>query len=92
MPGRRAIPNGAAVPKPLVPGTVRLYIGTMSGFFLILLALAMLAVLASLLAGVFLMARGGESNERHSNRLMRLRVTLQGVALVLFLLAILTAD
>ncbi|MGQ9369000.1 twin transmembrane helix small protein [Azospirillum sp. ST 5-10] len=59
---------------------------------MILLMLSMLAVLASLLAGVFLMARGGEANQRHSNRLMRLRVTLQGVAIVLFLLAVLTAS
>lgn len=62
----------------------------MSGMLLVLLGLAMIAVLASLLLGVFFMARGGEANRRYSNRLMRLRVTLQGVALVLFVLALLT--
>jgi len=62
----------------------------MSGFFLILLVLAMLAVLASLLLGLFFMAKGGEANRRHSNRLMRLRVALQGIALVLFVLALIT--
>ncbi|WP_448190568.1 twin transmembrane helix small protein [Azospirillum sp. sgz301742] len=62
----------------------------MSGFFLILMAIAMLALLASLLAGVFFMARGGEANRRYSNRLMRLRVGLQGLAIVLFILAIIT--
>lgn len=62
----------------------------MSGFFLILMGMAMLALLASLLAGLFFMARGGEANRRHSNRLMRLRVGLQGLAIVLFILALLT--
>ena len=62
----------------------------MSGFFLILLGIAMLALLASLLAGVFFMARGGEANRRNSNRLMRLRVGLQGLAIVLFILALIT--
>lgn len=62
----------------------------MSGFFTILLGLAMLAVLASLLIGVFFMAKGGEADRRWSNRLMRLRVILQGVALVLFILALIT--
>lgn len=62
----------------------------MSGFFLILMGVAMLALLASLLAGLFVMARGGEANRRHSNRLMRLRVGLQGLAIVLFILALVT--
>lgn len=62
----------------------------MSSFFLILLGIAMLALLASLLAGVFFMARGGEANQRNSNRLMRLRVGLQGIAIVLFILALIT--
>jgi hypothetical protein len=62
----------------------------MSGFFLILMGIAMLALLASLLAGVFFMARGGEANRRNSNRLMRLRVGLQGLAIVLFILALIT--
>lgn len=62
----------------------------MSGFLLFLLGLALLAVLGSLLAGVFVMARGGDTDRRWSNRLMRLRVGLQGVALVLFLLALMT--
>lgn len=62
----------------------------MSGIFLILMGIAMLALLASLLAGLFFMARGGEANRRHSNRLMRLRVGLQGLAIVLFILALVT--
>jgi len=62
----------------------------MGVFFLVLLGAALLAVLASLLAGVFVMARGGETDRVWSNRLMRLRVGLQGLALVLFLLALMT--
>ncbi|WP_431860042.1 twin transmembrane helix small protein [Azospirillum sp.] len=62
----------------------------MSGFFLILMGLAMAALLASLFAGLFFMARGGESDRRNSNRMMRLRVGLQGLAIVLFILALIT--
>jgi len=62
----------------------------MSGFFLILMGLAMAALVVSLLAGVFFMAHGGEANRRYSNRLMRLRVALQGLAIVLFILALIT--
>jgi ABC-type branched-subunit amino acid transport system permease subunit len=61
--------------------------GTVMGF---LLGAALLSVLASLLAGVIVMARGGQGDARQSNRLMRLRVILQGIALVLFVLAMLT--
>ena len=40
--------------------------------------------------GLFFMARGGRGDPRRSNKAMRLRVMLQGAALVLFVLAILT--
>lgn len=62
----------------------------MSGIFPILLILALGAVVASLFIGLFFMARGGQGDARKSNMAMRLRVMLQGVALVLFLLAMLT--
>ncbi len=55
----------------------------------ILLATALLAVLAVLFTGLFSMARGGEFNRKHGNRLMRWRVALQGLALALFALAML---
>ena len=35
------------------------------------------------------MARGGTFNRKHSNRLMRLRVLFQGIAIVVLLLLIL---
>ncbi len=62
----------------------------MSGLLPILLILAMLATLGVLFAGLFAMARGGEFNRKHGNRLMRWRVVLQGAAVLLiglFLLA-----
>ena len=62
----------------------------MNELFAVLLILALGLVVASLFAGLFFMARGGENDPRKSNKAMRLRVTLQGVALVLFLLAMLT--
>lgn len=64
----------------------------MSGFFFVLMLGAMLAVLGTLFIGLFTMARGGEFAAKHSNRLMRLRVWLQGLAIVLFLLAVATAS
>jgi hypothetical protein len=63
----------------------------MSTAFLILMSLAMAAVLGVLLVGVFGMARGGKFNKKYGNRLMQARVGLQGVALLLFVLAVLSA-
>lgn len=60
----------------------------MESFFTLLLAVALLAVLASLGVGLFAMARGGEKDSQLSQRMMRLRILLQGVALVCFLLAV----
>jgi hypothetical protein len=57
----------------------------MRGFLFVLLLVAMLGTLAVLFAGLFTMARGGEFNKRHGNRLMRLRVAMQGAAILIFL-------
>lgn len=62
----------------------------MNGIFAVLMVLAMLAVLASLFLGLFFMARGRGGDATLSNRMMRMRVGLQGLALVLFLLAMLS--
>ena len=51
--------------------------------------IAMVLVFASLAVGLFAMVKGGEFNKKHGNKLMRMRVTLQGVALGLFVLAVL---
>lgn len=62
----------------------------MNGIFFILLMVALLAVLASLGLGLFAMARGREQDAALSQKMMRLRVLLQGVALACFALAVLT--
>ena len=62
----------------------------MSNFFTILMLIAMAAVLASLIVGIVAMAKGGEFNKKYGNKLMRMRVMLQGVALLLFALAVMT--
>lgn len=62
----------------------------MSALFFTLMFAAMAAVLAVLIIGIVSMIRGGPFNEKYGNRLMRARVTLQGVALLFFALAFLT--
>ncbi len=57
----------------------------------ILLAIALGAVLLTLLTGVVVMTRGGEANQRFGNKLMRLRVALQLVAVALFVLLVLSS-
>lgn len=62
----------------------------MNGLFPILMVVAMLMVVGSLFVGLFFMARGGGGDARRSNKAMRLRVLLQGAALLLFVIAMLT--
>ncbi len=66
-------------------------IAPMTQILTILLGINLFAVAGVLLAGVFGMARGGEFNRKQSNRMMRLRVGLQGLAVVLFLLLMFTS-
>jgi hypothetical protein len=49
----------------------------------ILLGLTLVAVVGVLMTGVFVFARGGETNRRWSNRLMNLRVATQAVAVAI---------
>ena len=74
---------------PLVRANGAGYTTGMSPTLGILIGLALLAVLAVLFMGLFSMARGGEFNQKHGNKLMRWRVGLQGLVLVLFVLAML---
>jgi len=67
-------------------------IAPMNGVILALLAVTMVAIVAVLLTGVAGMARGGEFNAKYGNKLMRARVALQALAIVLFILLILTAS
>ena len=61
----------------------------MSGFFIGLMIVAMVATFAVLIVGVVSMARGGAFNKRNANRLMRMRVILQAAALACFVLVVL---
>jgi hypothetical protein len=78
------------LPLPLPPFSD--YVTDMSGFFFIAMIIAMLLTVAVLGMGLFSMVKGGEFNQKYGNRLMRARVIMQGVALALFALAILSAD
>lgn len=51
----------------------------------VLLALVLIGVVAVLFTGVISMSRGGEFEARWGNKLMRMRVVLQGVAVALLL-------
>ena len=55
----------------------------MSGLLFYAAAVACIAVLAVLAFGFASFARGGEFNKRYANKIMRLRVALQFVAVVL---------
>lgn len=59
---------------------------------IILLAVTLAAVVIVLITGVVGMARGGDFNAKYGNKLMRWRVLLQGLAIVLFLLFVVTAS
>ncbi len=48
-----------------------------------LIGLSLLAVLATLFTGFVSMTKGGEFNARYGNKLMRLRVLLQALAIAL---------
>jgi|TARA_B100001059_G_scaffold124629_1_gene124628 hypothetical protein len=52
-----------------------------------IIAIVLIAVLIVLLIGIISMLKGGEFNKRWSNKLMRARVALQGLAVILILLA-----
>ena len=52
----------------------------------IIMGLAVLTVLAILIFGIGVCAKGGEFNRKHSNRIMRYRLYAQAFAVVLILL------
>jgi hypothetical protein len=62
----------------------------MSIFFFILGGLFALATLATLLTGVVGMGKGGAFNDKYGNKLMRMRVILQGLAILCFVLGLIT--
>ena len=54
----------------------------------IILVLFMLATLAVVVIGVIAMAVNGKLNKNHSNKLMRLRVLFQAIAILVFVIII----
>ncbi|MDO8801912.1 twin transmembrane helix small protein [Phenylobacterium sp.] len=56
--------------------------------FDILIPLALLAVTVTLFIGLFALFRGGEFGRSYSNKLMRLRVLLQAIAVALLVTAV----
>jgi len=57
----------------------------------ILIVLAMLATLGVLVMGVGSMAHGGKYDDEHSQQFMYARVGLQGITLILLVVALLTS-
>lgn len=53
---------------------------------------ACLLVLAVLAFGIFSFAKGGEFNRKYANKIMRLRILSQAIAVALILAAILAAQ
>ena len=51
-----------------------------------LIVIALIAVLIVLAIGIVGMIRGGEFNRLYGNKLMRLRVTMQAIAILLIVL------
>lgn len=60
----------------------------MEGFIPFLVVAAVVLTALVLLVGVAGFARGGEFNKKHGNKLMRLRILFQAVAIVLICIAI----
>lgn len=53
----------------------------------ILLIIALAAVAITLAFGIYSLMRGGQFARSHSNRLMRLRVALQFIAIIILVIA-----
>ena len=60
----------------------------MDAFFDVALPVALIAVLLTLCVGIYSLFRGGDFARSHSNRLMRLRVVLQFVAVLVLVAAL----
>lgn len=60
----------------------------MENVFTVLILLAIAAVSVTLGFGIYSLYRGGDYARSNSNRLMRLRVVLQAVAIVLLMLGL----
>jgi len=59
----------------------------MTGVFAILVPLALAAVLITLGVGIYALFRGGDFGRSYSNKLMRLRVLMQFIAIIVLVAA-----
>ena len=59
----------------------------MTGIFTLLVPLALAAVAITLGFGIYALFRGGDFGRSYSNKLMRLRILVQFVAVIILLLA-----
>ena len=66
------------------------YTALMRFFFLALGGIFALATLATLLVGITSLGKGGAFNDKYGNKLMRLRVILQGLAIACFVLGMIS--
>ena len=57
----------------------------LKGLLWFLIPIAILATVGALGLGIFSLAKGGEFAKQNSNKLMRLRVTLQAVAIAIMM-------
>ena len=57
----------------------------MNGPLYILVVVACLAVLIVLMIGIGGFSRGGDFNRKYANKIMRLRIILQAIAIILIL-------
>jgi uncharacterized membrane protein len=60
----------------------------MTGIFSVLIPVALGAVALTLFVGIYALFRGGEFGRTYSNKLMRLRVVLQFVAILVVVAAV----
>ncbi|MCF8504906.1 MAG: twin transmembrane helix small protein [Caulobacter sp.] len=60
----------------------------MSTMFDVLIPVSLAAVLLALLAGLYALYRGGDFGRSYSNKLMRLRVLLQFIAILVLVAAL----
>jgi hypothetical protein len=61
----------------------------MASFFFLIAVINAFAVLGVLIAGFAVMSKGGDTAKKYSNKLMQLRVWLQGTTLLFLALAML---
>lgn len=66
---------------------LRLYVARMNTVFQILVPLSLVAVAVTLGFGIYALFRGGDFGRSYSNKLMRLRVVMQFIAVLVLVAA-----